>query len=158
MKIHDARDEDRPFVTEVVTREFGATRISSRGVIFDVLTLPTLVATVEDERLGLAIYRFEKFECELVVLVATDEGRGVGSMLIDHVRDRASDRGCERLFLTTSNDNTDALRFYQRRGFRLCRLYPGSLEDARRQIPTMPEIGHHNIPIRDDIELEIRLV
>src|SRR5687767_14282373 len=115
MKVQDAREEDRPFVTEVVTREFGATRISSRGVIFDVTMLPTLIATVEDERLGLAVYRFEKFECELVVLASTDEGRGVGSMLIDHVRQRASDRGCERLFLTTSNDNTDALRFYQRR-------------------------------------------
>jgi len=142
MKVQVARVEDRPFVTEVVIREFGATRISSRGVIFDVLTLPTLIASVEDERLGLAIYRFES----------------VGSMLIDHVRERASERGCERLFLTTSNDNTDALRFYQRRGFRLCRLYPGSLENARSQIPTMPEIGHHSIPIRDDLELEIRLV
>ncbi len=155
--VREASADDVTWIAEIVTREFGATNISSRGVVFDVMTLPTSIATDGDRRVGLAAHRFEADECELVVLVATAEGQGVGSRLIDSVREAAALRGCRRLFLTTSNDNTDALRFYQRRGFRLRKLFPGSLEAARKEIPTMPAIGHHGIPIRDDIELDISL-
>ncbi len=44
----------------------------------------------------------------------------------------AREAGCTRLWLITTNDNLDALRFYQRRSFRIA----------------------HGIPIRDEIELE----
>jgi ribosomal protein S18 acetylase RimI-like enzyme len=59
--------------------------------------------------------------------------------------------------LLTTNDNLHALRFYQRRGFRLAALYPGALAEARKLKPSIPETGYHGIPIRDEIELEMSL-
>ena len=57
--------------------------------------------------------------------------------------------------LTTTNDNVDALRFYQRRGFRLVALRPGAVDDARaRHKPAIPGTGAHGIPLRDELDLE----
>jgi hypothetical protein len=46
------------------------------------------------------------------------------------------------------------LRFYQRRGFRLAELHVGAVDEARRLKPTIPTIGDHGIPLRDELVLE----
>jgi len=59
----------------------------------------------------------------------------------------------------TTNDNVDALRFYQRRGFRLCRLSPEAVDRSRRTVkPEIPATGAYGIPLRDELELEMPLL
>ena len=66
--------------------------------------------------------------------------------------------GARRLWLITTNDNVDALRFYQRRGFRLARVHAGAVDRSRATLkPAIPEIGAHEIPLRDELELEMRI-
>ena len=70
--------------------------------------------------------------------------RAVGG---DHV-EVARRVGCTQVWLTTTNDNLDALRFYQRRGFRLARIRPGAMDAARASLkPEIPEVGSHGIPM-----------
>jgi GNAT superfamily N-acetyltransferase len=59
---------------------------------------------------------------ELVAINAFIRHQGIGSALLRSIVD--SLEGFEALRLTTTNDNLDALRFYQRRGFRLHALRP----------------------------------
>ena len=62
---------------------------------------------------------------------------------------------CRRLWLITTNDNLDALRFYQRRGLRLAALRPGAVDESRAALkPSIAEVGEYGIPIRDEIVLE----
>ena len=62
---------------------------------------------------------------------------GIGSRLLERVIEVARDAGSRRVWLTTTNDNLDALRFYQRRGFRLqslrvrCRRRGATHHEAR---------------------------
>ena len=64
--------------------------------------------------------------------------------------------GARRLWLITTNDNVDALRFYQRRGFRLVRVHAGAVDRSRAALkPGIPEAGDHGIPLRDELELEM---
>jgi ribosomal protein S18 acetylase RimI-like enzyme len=56
--------------------------------------------------------------------------------------------------LTTTNDNVDALRFYQRRGFRLCGLRIGQVQQSRELKPEIPLTGAYGIPLTDELELE----
>jgi hypothetical protein len=52
-----------------------------------------------------------------------------------------------------TNDNVEALRFYQRKGFRLRALRAGAVDEARRSLkPTIPETND-GICIRDELEL-----
>ena len=78
--------------------------------------------------------------------------------LLEAVVERARARACRRVWLITTNDNVDALRFYQRRGFTLVALHRGAMEQSRRLKPSIPEVGAHGIPIRDELELEQRLI
>ena len=49
--------------------------------------------------------------------------------------------------------NLDALRLYQRRGLRLQEVRPGGVDAARALKPSIPEIGQHGIPLRDELIL-----
>jgi hypothetical protein len=70
----------------------------------------------------------------------------------------ARTRRCRRLWLITTNDNVDALRFYQRRGLRLRRLHAGAVDRSRATLkPSIPDIGDHGIAIRDELELELSI-
>jgi len=52
------------------------------------------------------------------------------------------------------NDNVDALRFYQRRGFRLAALRPGAVDASRATLkPEIPPTGAYGIPLRDELVL-----
>jgi hypothetical protein len=106
----------------------------------------------------MAAYRFADGACELVVLEAFEPGQGTGTALLEAVLEAARGAGAHRLWLITTNDNTDALRFYQRHGLRLVRLHSGAVTAARELLkPEIPLLGNHGIPIRDEIELEIVL-
>jgi ribosomal protein S18 acetylase RimI-like enzyme len=82
---------------------------------------------------------------------------GVGTVLIDAVKEIARQAGCSRLWLITTNDNMNALRFYQKRGFVLVAVHRNALERSRKLKPEIPLIGDDEIPLRDEIELEMML-
>ncbi|MBK9123270.1 MAG: GNAT family N-acetyltransferase, partial [Chloroflexi bacterium] len=65
--------------------------------------------------------------------------------------------GIHRLWLITTNDNLDALRFYQKRGWHLVAVHRDALNESRRLKPQIPIIGMDGIPLRDEIELEMTL-
>ncbi|MBV8683718.1 MAG: GNAT family N-acetyltransferase [Caulobacteraceae bacterium] len=92
---------------------------------------------------------------ELVAINAFERGRGIGTALIRAAVE--SLQGFETFRLTTTNDNLDALRFYQRRGFRLAVLRPGAVDATRKLKPTIPPLGDYGIPIRDEIDLVLGL-
>jgi GNAT superfamily N-acetyltransferase len=94
---------------------------------------------------------------ELVTLDAITAGLGVGTALIEALLSRLSAEGVEILRVTTTNDNLSALRFYQRRDFRITEVRPGAVDDARRLKPSIPIVGEYGIPIRDEIDLERRV-
>jgi hypothetical protein len=49
------------------------------------------------------------------------------------------------------------LRFYQRRGYRLAALRPGAVDAARARKPSIPRVGDHGLPLRDEIDLALDL-
>ena len=156
-EVHPLRDDDRPWVAELLGREWGATRIVTRGRLFHADRLPGFVGLRDGQPCGLVTYRLEDDDCEIISLNSLVERSGVGSALIAAVREAALVAGCRRLWLITTNDNLAALRFYQLRGFRLVAVYPNALEASRRLKPEIPLVGHDGIPLRDEIELELLL-
>jgi GNAT superfamily N-acetyltransferase len=93
-------------------------------------------------------------QCEVLTLHATEQWRGVGTALIETVEQPAAGHGCTRLWLITTNDSVDALRFYQRRGFRLAAVHLRAVDYSRSMLkPEIPVAGAYGIPVRDEIEL-----
>ena len=122
-----------------------------RGELIDVLDLPGLVAEVDGERRGLLTYRPDGEGCEIAVLLAATRRSGIGTALVEALRNRI---GRGSIWVVTTNDNLDALRFYQRRGFRLRALRAGAIDDSRRRLkPQIAPGGEYSIPLRDELEL-----
>jgi len=150
-------EEMRDWVAQFLTEQWGSVRQAMWGRVVDVSVLPGFVAVRGPERIGLVTYRVAGDACEVTTLNSVAECVGVGTALLEAVRNVAADAGCRRLVLITTNDNMRALRFYQRRGWRLSAFYPNSLEAARRLKPEIPTIGQDGIPLRDELELELPL-
>ncbi len=152
--IRPSTPADRPFISQTLIHEFTSTQIWSRRQKFEAMDLPALIAEDRGTPIGLSVFRHDHPEVELLCLVAATHQQGTGSVLLESTRQLAKQLGARRLFLTTTNDNLDALRFYQRRGMRIAAFHQGAMDHARRHNPAIPELGHYNIPMRDDIELE----
>ena len=150
--IRDFTDADRPWAERLLGEDFGG-RVQVRlGGAIDPLACPGLVAEREGEQVGIVTYEAEGDDVEVVYIEATAKQEGIGTSLLDAVAARTAPR---RLWLVTTNDNLDALRFYQRRGFRIARVRPGAVDQARKTLkPSIPEVGNFGIPIRDEIVLE----
>jgi hypothetical protein len=152
--IRPIQPDDLPMLEDLMVREFGAPLVVSGGVLHDVRQLPGFVALRNDVRAGIATYDIDEKGCEVVAIA----GIGVGSALLSAVVDEARAIGCPRVWLVTTNDNTRALRFYQRHGFDLCALRVGAVDEARQVKPEIPEYGEDDIPIRHELELELLLL
>ena len=122
------------------------------------IDLPGLVAVDGDQILGHAAYRVTGERCELVAIIAEPRRQGIGSLLLERVVQAARRAGAASLWLTTTNDNLDAVRFYQRRGFRLVALRAGAVMEARRTLKAdLPSTGSYGIEMRDELDLELSL-
>ncbi|MGD0019899.1 MAG: GNAT family N-acetyltransferase [Candidatus Limnocylindrales bacterium] len=156
--IRPIRLEERGELDRVIAKSWGSPYVVSRLMLHRVSELPCLLAVDGDRWLGVAAYRLAAGACELVLLEAFERGRGTGTALLDEVVAKARSAGARRLWLVTTNDNVDALRFYQRRGLRLVRLWPDAVTQARSLLkPEIPLTGDHGITIRDELELELPL-
>ncbi len=130
-----------------------ADRAARRGELVDALAQADLVA---GDLAGVLTYVIDGTDCEVLTLHAEPRQAGAGTALIEAVKRLADEAGCTRLWLITTNDNVDALRFYQRRGFRLKALHAGAVDDSRARLkPQISKIGDYGIPLRDELELEL---
>jgi len=108
-------------------------------------------------KIGLITFTMENGECEITLLEAFDKFKGTGTSLIQKVILEATLKQCNRIWLITTNDNIDAIRFYQKRGFRLKAIYRDAAEETRKYKPSLPSIGVYGIPLRDELEFEMEL-
>jgi GNAT superfamily N-acetyltransferase len=161
MNLRAGQAADRPAVSAFLA-DHGAVRVARRNQLVDPPEHPALLA--EDEQdgrlLGVLTYVVDRDrgQCEVLTLHTVTQWRGVGTALLQLVERLAAQQGCRRLWLITTNDNVDALRFYQRRGFRLAALHRGAVDDSRARLkPEIPAVGNYGIPLRDELELDKQL-
>lgn len=155
--IRRVNQSDQPWIENFYRERWGSNRVVSRGVLYEVPQLNGFVALRSAVRVGLLTYQIIGEEFEIITLDSSEEKTGVGSSLIAKVVDFAIKSNLKRVWVITTNDNLPALRFYQKKGFRLVTIHRNALEESRQLKPEIPLIGLDGIPIRDEIELEILL-
>ena len=129
------------------------------GVLHDPAADEALLAEdVNGALIGVLTFQTQGRDREISTLYAAESRRGIGKALVEAAVDLARADGCARIWLVSTNDNVDALRFYQRRGFRLVELHVGAVDASRATLkPSIPQIGDHGIAIHDELVLERRL-
>ncbi|RMH28221.1 MAG: GNAT family N-acetyltransferase [Planctomycetota bacterium] len=155
--VRELTPEDRPWVQGVLRRYWASLVQVTRGRKIQADELPGFVAMRDGEEVGLITYEIVGDQCEVVTHNSLAGHGGIGSCLLAAVRTKAREAGCKRMWLVTTNDNTPALRFYQRRDFDLVAIHRNAVQEARKLKPEIPDIGLDGIPIRHEIEMEYRL-
>ncbi len=146
--------EDGTWAGALWRQEWGGDVMMSKGQPHHMGDLHLLIGWRGSERVGLAAYRCEAAGAELVSINAVEKGAGIGSVMLDAVERFSLASGLARIWLVTSNDNLDALRFYQRRGYRIVAVHRGAVDRARQLKPSIPREGFYDIPVHDEMELE----
>ena len=146
-------ESDRPTVEWLTTQLWGAPEVVVHDGVFYPAALPGFIAERAGRIAGLLTYDVRPGVLEIVTINAIDQHTGIGTRLIEAIRAEAKHRGCHEVTLTTTNDNLGALRFYQRRGFRLAALRPGAVDRSRQRKPEIPRTGDYGIPLHDEIDL-----
>ena len=155
--VREAAPDDRPAI-DAFLHAHNADVVARRGELVDAREHRALVALAAGRLAGVLTFIPGEGACEALTVHAAEPRNGAGSALIAGLRDLAAAEGWRRVWLITTNDNLDALRFYQRRGFRLVAVHPGAVDDSRARLkPGIPATGLYGIPIRDELELELEL-
>lgn len=158
MRVSELSDDDRKWVQERTELLFGGDFVVSRDEVHDPHKLPGFIATEGPERVGLATYSIDGPDCELVTIDSLCQFMGIGTLLLERIEETARQAGCTRIWCITTNDNLDAQRFFQKRGFVISEVRLGSMAKIRLLKPNVPRIGCYGIPLRDEIELSKPLV
>ena len=148
---------DLPRLRQFWIEYWGSEDMISRGKVYRPEQLDGFVVEEENMWVGLITFLIEDHECEVTSLDSLRPGKGIGTRLMDKAIEEARTGKCNRLFLITTNDNLHALGFYQKRGFEIVTIYRGAVNESRKRKPSIPLIGMNGIPLRDEIELEIKL-
>jgi L-aminopeptidase/D-esterase-like protein/N-acetylglutamate synthase-like GNAT family acetyltransferase len=145
---------DRAWIGPFIAESWGAEMVVSKGVTHYPAMLDGFVTEENGAITGLVTLHAQGQHCEVVTLNSIVEHAGNGSALMAAAEQYARDHGCTRLWLITTNDNTHALRFYQRLGMRIAAVRLGAVDAARALKPEIPLTGNDGIGIHDEIELE----
>jgi len=129
--VRHADQDDQPAV-DAFLGNHNALRVARLGEVLDASRWPALIAKEDGPRF-----------------------HGTGTVLVAALDRIAVEHGWRRLWLFTTNDNVDALRIYQRRGFRFESVHVGAVDDSRRRLKSeIPEVGERGIRIHDELELD----
>jgi ribosomal protein S18 acetylase RimI-like enzyme len=155
--VRPVEDSDQDWLRETLAQA-GHLRILSRGRLTeDASTLGGFLAERGGVKVGYALVRIENDELEVVALEALTRRQGIGTALLGAAADEAQKARCARAWLITTNDNLDAVRFYQRRGWDLVALHRDAVTAGRHLKPEIPEVGDYGLPIRHELEFELLL-
>ncbi len=152
--IRQISDVDRPRIFEFLKEHWGAAKsVNSKGTV-QTDTLPGFIVYQDGFIVGLITYNIRGEDCELVTINSLLSKVGLGSSLLRSMEDAAREAGCKRIWLITTNDTVNALRFYQKRGYEFSKLYLNTVEELRKIKPEIPLVGQEGILIKHEIELQ----
>lgn len=158
MKIARVNETLTTKVTHFFTKQWGSPEMVISSGVYDCSALEGFAALDEAQNIvGLITFDRKENEIEIISLDSLLERQGIGSMLVEEVERLALAEQRAAVTLITTNDNLNALKFYQKRGYQLIEIFPNAVAKAREIKPSIPLIGEHGIPLRDELLLTKRM-
>lgn len=146
--------QNRELVRSFIRQHWYSTQMVLRGDCIPLANCPGLLLRSEEGIIALLLYRITPSFLEILSLDCLCPNKGIGTALINSAIEIARNHRCRKVVVITTNDNLEALRFYQKRGFDLVLIRRDALTLSRKLKPSIPEIGENGIPICHELELE----
>lgn len=148
---------NRNLVIEFIRQHWYTTTMIIRGKEVDMTKTEGFFYKEDENIIGLITYIVYGNVLEITSLDSLLENQGIGGKLVETVICEARERGVSKIVLITTNDNINAMKFYQKRGFDMAHLFRNAMDVSRKLKPEIPLIGENSIPLRHEIEFELFL-
>jgi len=155
--VREKSPHDIAWMNTLISESWGSTLIILQGREYHPCELAAFIAEQDSKRVGLLTYIFDQKSCEIITLNSLHPRLGIGTDLLNAVKEAAKDASCHNLKVFTTNDNVLALQFYQKYGFYLEKLIPKGVALDRQCKPEIPLKAENGIPIRDYLLLKMSL-
>lgn len=157
MKCEKINSLNRDLVNVFIQQHWYTTTMIIRGKEIDMTTVDGFYFRDGQTIIGLITYIVYNNILEITSLDSLRENQGIGSELVETVIHEAKERKLQKIVLITTNDNINAMRFYQKRGFDMAHLFRNTMDISRKLKPEIPLIGENSIPLRHEIEFELSI-
>ena len=158
LEVRDFEPRDHDWARRLIgNHQGGDHRVARLGELLDPLGQEGIVAELDGRPVGLLTVHETDRGLEVLTLHSEAPGIGAGTRLLETALRVAAASAAPRLWLVTTNDNVDAIRWYLRRGMRVAAVHAGQVDRDRAALkPQLPERNPDNgSAIRDLVELEI---
>ena len=138
----DLESPDQPEIRELIfalDRYLADLYPAESNHLLDIATMmqPGVLFAVARDDAGIAIGcgairlhdDFSRGEVKRMFVPPSQRGRGIGGALLKYLEGRAASAGCRSLKLETGVTQFEAIRLYQRLGYRFCGPFDGYVED-----------------------------
>lgn len=146
---------NRQLINAFIRQHWYTTTMIIRGKEIDMTKTEGFYFSKGKDIVGLITYIVYDNILEITSLDSLLENQGIGSKLLKTVIHEAKEKKVQKIVLITTNDNINAIKFYQKRGFDMARLFRNALDISRKLKPEIPLIGENSIPLRHEIEFEL---
>ncbi|MEB6226895.1 GNAT family N-acetyltransferase [Mammaliicoccus sciuri] len=154
MKVVHTNDINKQVLINLFIDNWGDDEMVVSSGTYQLSDLPGFVAYDETEIIGVITYIIRNDQIEITSLDSFRENVGIGSQLLKKLEEISEEKEITNISVITTNDNLNALKFYQKRGYSIAKVIPNAVEKARKQKPSIPQFAENGIPIRDEIVLE----
>ncbi|MEB6340845.1 GNAT family N-acetyltransferase [Mammaliicoccus sciuri] len=154
MKVIHTNDINKQVLIDLFIDNWGDDEMVVSSGTYQLSDLPGFVAYDEAEIIGVITYIIRNDQIEIISLDSFRENVGIGSQLLKKLEEISEEKDITNIPVITTNDNLNALKFYQKRGYNIRKVIPNAVEKARKQNPSIPQFAENGIPIRDEIVLE----
>ncbi|MFU1769871.1 GNAT family N-acetyltransferase [Mammaliicoccus sciuri] len=154
MKVVHTNDINKQVLIDLFIDNWGDDEMVVSSGTYQLSDLPGFVAYDETEIIGVITYIIRNDQIEIISLDSFRENVGIGSQLLKKLEKISDEKDITKISVITTNDNLNALKFYQKRGYNITKVIPNAVEKARNQKPSIPQFAENGIPIRDEIVLE----
>ena len=150
-------NNNKELVRQLFIEKWGSDFMVTKGDKHYFEDLDGFIAIDNDKIVGFLTFKKFNNDIEIISLDSFMENIGIGTALLDKVIDFAKHNSIIRLWLITTNDNLNALKFYQKHNWTITAFYRDAVTEARKIKPTIPMTGWYGIPLSHEIELEYNL-
>jgi len=157
MKCEKVDIANRDLINAFIKERWHSTSMIIRGKVIDMTKTEGFYFSEDEKVIGLITYIVYNNILEITSLDSLKENRGIGSKLIETIIQEAKERKIQKIVLITTNDNINAIMFYQKRGFDMVHLFRDALDVSRELKPEITLVGKDSIPLRHEIEFELTI-
>lgn len=138
---------------ELFQKNWGDTSMVYAGELYDLGSLDYIEEYHKSTFSGIITFFEKDHSIHIVSLDTVISGKGIGTSLLNRLIELAKKRHKKAIYVETTNDNCDALHFYQTHGFDIYELQLNEVAIQRKLKPCIPLVGCYRIPIKHVIKL-----